>query len=313
MLKSLALLVVLAASAFAQSGVIPTVGELEAILDDQILLEEFESFSLAGGTSTPAPNPLDASTQPQWGLLPGVTYSSQHNLGVYTGQLLGDDSNILAGVGSSTNDVTASFDTAQLAIGFYLVNITGNVAYNETITFLHGTTVLGSVQLVLPSASEQFLGWQDASGITSVRVTSNYFAMIDNVMWGVPVIGPPTWTDLGAGLSGIAGVPALAATGTLEAGSAGNLSLTSASASSLAALFLSLASNPVPFKGGTLITVPLLDTVLLNTNASGAITLPFSWPAGVPFATSFYMQYAVQDAAAVKGVALSNGLRGVTP
>ena len=312
-MKPLAVLVLLVAPAFSQSGAISTVGELESILGDQLLLEEFEGFSLAGGTSTSAPNPLDASTQPAWGLLPGVTYSSQHDLRVYTGQLLGDDSNILAGVGSSTNDVTATFDEPQFAVGFYLVNITGNLAYTETITFLHGTTVLGEVDLVLPSASEQFLGWQDASGITSVRVTSSAFAMFDNIMWGVPVDGPPTWSDVGPGLAGIAGVPALAGTGTLEAGSAVGISLTSAKASSPAVLFLSLASSPVPFKGGTLITFPLLFTATLATDAGGAIPLMFAWPAGVPAATTIFFQYAVQDAAAVYGVSLSNGLSGVTP
>ncbi|MCB9508317.1 MAG: hypothetical protein H6697_11720 [Myxococcales bacterium] len=312
-MKSLAVFLLLAASASAQSGLIPTASQLESILGDQLELEDFESFSLAGGTSTSAPNPLDASTKPEWHLLPGVTYSSQHSLGVYTGQLLGDDSNILAGVGSSTNDVTASFDTAQLAVGFYLVNITGNVAYTETITFLHGTTVLGTVDLVLPSASEQFLGWQDASGITSVRVTSNHFAMIDDVTWGVPASAPPTWTDLGSGLAGVAGVPALAGTGTLAAGSPTGISLGSAKASSPAVLFLSLSSSPVPFKGGTLVTFPLLFTASLTTDASGAIPLAFAWPAGVPSATTIFFQYAVQDAAAVAGVSLSNGLSGVTP
>ena len=32
-----------------------------------------------------------------------------------------------------------------------------------------------------------------------------------------------------------------------------------------------------------------------------------------PAMTSIYFQYAIQDAAAVKGVALSNGLKGITP
>jgi hypothetical protein len=76
---------------------------------------------------------------------------------------------------------------------------------------------------------------------------------------------------------------------------------------------MSLASTPASFKGGTLIPVPALLTVSLFTNGSGGIVLPFVWPAGMPPETSIYFQYAIQDAAAVQGVALSNGLKGITP
>jgi hypothetical protein len=127
------------------------------------------------------------------------------------------------------------------------------------------------------------------------------------------VVLTPVFSQVGAGLAGINGVPHLAGTGTLAAGSAGSLSLTSARPSSAAVLFMSLASAPAPFKGGTLIPVPSLLTVSLFTNGSGGIVLPFVWPAGMPSETSIYFQYAIQDAAAVQGVALSNGLKGVTP
>jgi hypothetical protein len=36
-------------------------------------------------------------------------------------------------------------------------------------------------------------------------------------------------------------------------------------------------------------------------------------PAGVPGGTSLVLQWAIQDAAAVQGVALSNALKGLTP
>jgi spore coat protein A len=127
------------------------------------------------------------------------------------------------------------------------------------------------------------------------------------------VIGVPAWTDLGLGLPGVDGVPVLAGTGALTPGSAGSLSLTSAKPSTPALLFLSLASAPVPFKGGTLVANPLLLTVSLSTNASGALLLPFTWPSGLPSGTSIWFQYAVKDAAAVQGVALSNGLKATTP
>jgi hypothetical protein len=69
----------------------------------------------------------------------------------------------------------------------------------------------------------------------------------------------------------------------------------------------------VPFKGGTLVAVPsLLDLVLL-TSAGGDVTLAFTWPAGIPGGTSIWFQYAIADAAAVNGVALSNAVKALTP
>ena len=307
-----ALVLALPVPILAQGNPISDPATLASILGDQEQIEDFEGFSLSGGTSTPAPNPLNSSTKPQWGLLSGVSYGSLHNLAVYTGQLLGDDSNILAGVGSANNDVTISFGVPQLAVGFYLVDITGNLDYHETITFLNGTTALGSVNLTLPKASAQFLGWKDTAGITSVRVTSDAFAMVDNVTWGVTAT-PVAWANLGSGLAGVAGIPSLSGTGSLVAGSGGSLVLSSARPSAPALLLVSLSGTPVPFKGGTLLAFPPVLTAVLVTSGAGSINLPFNWPAGVPSATSLWFQCLVADAAAVGGVALSNGLKGVTP
>ena len=123
----------------------------------------------------------------------------------------------------------------------------------------------------------------------------------------------PAWTDLGSGLPGIAGVPALAGEGTLVAGSPGSLTLTSAKPSSPGLLFVSLASVPTPFKGGVLLAFPPALTLLLGTSAAGSLSLPFTWPPGVPAGTTAHFQLAVQDAAAPFGTALSNGLKAVTP
>jgi hypothetical protein len=132
----------------------------------------------------------------------------------------------------------------------------------------------------------------------------------DAVRW---VSLPPAFSDLGSGLAGVSGFPQLTGSGNLAAGSPNSLSLTSAAPSAPALLFVSLTSTPVPFKGGTLVPFPFLLTVPLGTDGSGALLLPFTWPAGVPGDTSFYFQYAIQDAAAIKGAALSNAVKGVAP
>jgi Tol biopolymer transport system component len=121
------------------------------------------------------------------------------------------------------------------------------------------------------------------------------------------------WTNEGAALAGITGLPGLAGTGSLEAGSSGNLVLTDAAPTAPALLFVSLGSTPAPFKGGTLKALPALLVLPLGTDAAGELALPFVWPAGIPPATQIWFQYAIQDAAAVSGVSLSNAVSGVTP
>ena len=184
----------------AWAGALQNFGELEAILGDAIVLEDFEGPNLFGGSSIAVPNPLNTDTAPaQWNIEPGATYRSDRNLGLYTGQLLGGASNILGGVGAlpgEDNTVTVQFQLRQAAVGFYLVNITGNLNYTETVTFYQGATVLGFMALTLPQASERFVGWHDPTGITAARVTSDSFALVDNVAWGVSVVPEPSTSAL---------------------------------------------------------------------------------------------------------------------
>ncbi len=122
-----------------------------------------------------------------------------------------------------------------------------------------------------------------------------------------------TWSDLGFALAGAPGVPVLSGDGSLAPLTAGSLDLSNAAAASPAMLFLSTFNNPSAFKGGLLVPVPPLLQVLFFTDGTGALSLPFTWPFGPPSGTTFYFQYAIQDAGAVKGVALSNALAGTTP
>jgi hypothetical protein len=121
------------------------------------------------------------------------------------------------------------------------------------------------------------------------------------------------FTDEGCALAGATGEPWLTGNGDLSAGSTNAVDLSSAAPSATAGLFLALASTPVPFKGGTLKPVPFFDPVIVSTSAAGQVPLPFVMPAGVPSGTELWVQWAIQDAAAAKGVALSNAVRGVTP
>ena len=124
---------------------------------------------------------------------------------------------------------------------------------------------------------------------------------------------PSAWVELGSSLAGVAGPPVLFASGTLETGSPGTLGLSSAAPSAFTMLFVSLSSAPLPFKCGTLVPLPAVAKFPLFTNGAGAIPLGWaSWPGGLS-GLSVYFQYAIQDAGAVCGVALSNALRGDVP
>ncbi len=142
----------------------------------------------------------------------------------------------------------------------------------------------------------------DAAGNTGVSATSVY----------VQPASP--WTDLGFALPGAGGAPELSGTGTLAAGSPGSLDLADAAPLAPSLLFLSLGSMPVPFKGGTLAAFPPVFLLPASTDAGGAIALSWpAWPAGVAAGTTLVFQWAIQDAGAIHGVALSNALQALIP
>jgi hypothetical protein len=124
-------------------------------------------------------------------------------------------------------------------------------------------------------------------------------------------ITPLPWFNLGHAKAGSAGAPLLTGSGLLSAGSANQIALTQAKPSSPASLVFGLSAINAPFKGGTMVPHPLL-LVPLPTNAAGAATLPFVWPAGVPAGLAIYFQFWVTDAGATQGLSASNGLKGVS-
>ncbi|MGQ0553485.1 MAG: hypothetical protein ACT4PU_09735 [Planctomycetota bacterium] len=122
-----------------------------------------------------------------------------------------------------------------------------------------------------------------------------------------------TWTNLGFALPGVAGEPLLAGTGPLTTGSPGTLTLGGAAPAALSVLFVGLVGAPTHFKCGTLVPVPVAFELPIFTDGAGSIPLAWAaWPSGLS-GLSLYFQYAMQDATAVCGVALSNALRADVP
>lgn len=96
--------------------------------------------------------------------------------------------------------------------------------------------------------------------------------------------------------------------GPMTGGSASAVMLHDAPPSEPAGLFLSTASLPTPFKGGTLITLPIVSLIFLGTDASGGLDIPFVWPQGLPAGLDVFAQVAVNETAN-QTTWISDGLR----
>ncbi|HZL99240.1 MAG TPA: hypothetical protein VFD43_03220 [Planctomycetota bacterium] len=184
----------------------------------------------------------------------------------------------------------------------------GNLTQSFYVTY--GASLLPSLNIL------DAVGTYDFTGLTVFNWTiddgpANPMGMIFEQI--TIAVVPQAFTDMGGPLAGVAGNPKLTGSGNLAAGSNNALTLTRAAPSALAALFYSLSGGAAPFKGGILQPSPILGSVFLFTSVNGTIALPFVMPGGAPAGTPLWFQWAIQDAAAVQGVALSNALKGVTP
>jgi hypothetical protein len=148
------------------------------------------------------------------------------------------------------------------------------------------------------------------AGLYSLEVVANGIAS-DPVPFTQPASG--TWTNIGFGTIGSAGIPQLAGVGDQYAGHATSVNLSFARPSSLATLFVGTTNSPTPFKGGFLVPIPALALVVLATDSLGNLSLPFAWPTGLPSGFSLFWQYAISDPFPPKGVTMSLALQSTTP
>lgn len=167
-------------------------------------------------------------------------------------------------------------------------------------------------------AVEGFLGAVHWKGISRVEVrqlgstgcagTPAYFEL-DHLQ-----VGPPTpWQDLGQGLAGTHGIPALTGLGQLVPGSPVGLTLKGALEDSVTALVMGLGPLGASFKGGTLVPRPDVIVAGIPIDGIGGVTIGGTWPAGVPSGASFWSQHWISEPLAIAGLAASNGLRGTAP
>ena len=123
------------------------------------------------------------------------------------------------------------------------------------------------------------------------------------------------WSNLGGGLAGVSGIPALTGTGPLCALCPITLTLTNARPASTSLLWMSITSVPINWKGGVLEAFPSISPFPITVpTGTGTIVLGSSLPLGVNgIGLDLYFQYVVADVAAVQGASFSNTIKGDVP
>jgi hypothetical protein len=202
---------------------------------------------------------------------------------------------------SATDCVIPAGARLRLSVrNHYLVKAAAVESFRTVPLFVSSTTLvehspLSASRLVLPLRSEPGL---DATTTARDMAVATY-------AWG-------GFQDLGGGLAGTSGVPALTGTGTFVAVSAMSLHLQGAAAAMPAAVVLGSGASPTPLFGGVLVPTPEV-VVFTAIDAGGQLVESFAWPTGLPARWTFTSQCLVLDAGANGYVAFSNALRGVSP
>jgi len=237
---------------------------------------------------------------------------------------VGDSVSVLLGLGDGSFAAPASFDAHLYPTAMAASDVNGDGVPDLVLSNLQRATV--SVLVGLGDGSFQDAGSFGAGeapaalavadfngdGKPDVATANGGAGSVSILLNQSPAAGG-TWTDLGWGLAGAAGVPLLSGGGPQLAGQSVWIALAGAKPGSPALLLVSLSAAPTPFKGGTLVPLPALAALPLVTSDAGALTLSLAWPAGLPSAFAIHFQYGIADPAAAQGVALSNALRSKTP
>lgn len=170
---------------------VTTFAELETILTDQIVIEDFEGLSLHAGGTLEVPNPLNSITVQDlgfgWNLQAGVTYESPTMLSIHAGFINGDDDVYLQSVGG----VEIRFDSAQVAFGVDLIAFSGGNAYTIEV-YDRDDVLIESFED--PSDNGAFIGYQAPNrGISRVVISHPVLPtiLVNNFTFGADFIACP--------------------------------------------------------------------------------------------------------------------------
>jgi formylglycine-generating enzyme required for sulfatase activity len=123
----------------------------------------------------------------------------------------------------------------------------------------------------------------------------------------------PAFEDVGGGTQGIAGIPRLVGLGPLTPGSIVVVALRRAPPNGLMMIWVSFQSIPQPFFGGIFHSIPASLQVVVISDTQGDLSVPATWPGGVPAGVNMWIQYLIQDISVVYGFTLSNAVKATTP
>jgi hypothetical protein len=171
---------------------------------------------------------------------------------------------------------------------------------------------LAALLLLASAATAQFDGSAVASTVSGPAQSTDVVAGTAACMGTDGQLIGVDWINMGFALAGVQGPPSLKGSGKIAPFERSKIVLLDAAPESLALLFVSLSSNPKPFKGGTLVPAEPAFHLAIVTDSSGGIELSISGSANLPAGFDLVMQYAVLDEAAPQGVALSNAVQTST-
>ncbi|MGQ0552387.1 MAG: hypothetical protein ACT4PU_04130 [Planctomycetota bacterium] len=177
---------------------------------------------------------------------------------------------------------------------------------NGNATTLATCSSSQTLVLTVPAGAEFGLGLKTFDGTFpgSVQFTDFQFD---------PIPSFESWTDLGQGLAGAAGIPALTGISLLYPHFPFTLDLADGPASAPVVMVVGFSSLNAPFKGGVMVPSPDVLITGLSTNASGELQLSAGWPGGVPSGFQFFLQAWMPDVSGPFGFSASNALRAQTP
>jgi len=153
-------------------------------------------------------------------------------------------------------------------------------------------------------------------GVTAA-LDDDTLAVGAHILFGPPGVvyvfgGVAAWTELGGGLAGSAGMPALAVGGSLCGGEALTFTISHGKPKAAALVIIGLAATPQPWKGGVLWPAPdIVVPALLG--AAGGATLTLGVPIGQPAGQPVVAQGWIADAGAPAGVSATPALTAKTP
>ncbi|HEX5011246.1 MAG TPA: hypothetical protein VFY71_12685 [Planctomycetota bacterium] len=154
--------------------------------------------------------------------------------------------------------------------------------------------------------------YSNGSGAIQLGGTGQWGTAVGNSC-SCPLAAINAWTDMDSALAGSLGDPKLVGIGTMQAGTQQIISLTNAVGNANAILFAAATSVPQPFKGGVILPNTAIPPNFGFTDATGSIEFRFVLPVSFPSGGEAWLQWGIQDAGAIKGVALSNAIMGLSP